>query len=140
LSTSAPLAYKNNLLDLTKEYEMNPHAKTNQTATEKATEAFSFQSMLSYADKDEYAAKALLFDIESIAFEPNAGFDGRDRWSIRVATHDGRGAELITLQSNEKRDEQMRRAATHIDSNGAIKNIRLKRSGKTYYFEDTSAR
>jgi hypothetical protein len=119
---------------------MNPHAKTSQSATEKAIEAFSFQSILPYADKDEYAAKALLFDIESIAFEPNEGFDGKDRWSVRVAPHDGRGAELITLQSNEKRDEQMRRASAFIESHGEIKSIRLKRSGKTYYFEDPPAR
>jgi hypothetical protein len=120
---------------------MNSHAKTIPGAAEKKIiEAFSFQSVVPYADKDEYAAKALLFDIESIAFEPNEGFDGKDRWSVRVTPYDGRGEELITLQSNEKRDEQMRRAAAHIQSHGAIKNIRLKRSGKTYYFEDSSAR
>jgi hypothetical protein len=116
---------------------MNPHAKTKPSAAEeKIIDAFSFQSIVPYADKDEYAAKTLLFDIQSVEFEPNEGFDGKDRWSIRVAPYDGRGDELITLQSNEKRDETMRAAAAYIESHGPIKSIRLKRSGKAYYFED----
>jgi hypothetical protein len=121
---------------------MSHATPTGRSAADKKkiAEAFSFQSVSPYAEKDEYISKALLFDVQAITFEPGAGFDGQDRWSIRVVPHDGRGEELITMQSNEKRDQQMRGAAEYIESHGAIKNVRLKKSGKTFYLENQPAR
>jgi len=114
---------------------VNTTSKSNRTTTPKNPEPFVFESGTLYADKDEYAEKSLAFEIHSITFEPNAGFEGHDRWSIRAVPSDGRGEELITLQSNEKRDEQLRTAQAYLAAHGPIKNVRLKKSGKTFYLE-----
>ena len=99
---------------------------------------FVFETGPLYAEKDEYIDKGLKFDIHSVVFEPNAGFDGQDRWAIHVAVDDGRAEEIITLQSNERRDEEMRRAQAFIASKGPIRSAHLKRAGKAYYFESES--
>ncbi len=112
--------------------------KTNRT-TKVQPEAhnFVFQSGLPYADKDEYTAKALVFDIKAISFEPNGGFEGQDRWVLRVLCHDGRGEQLLSLGSNAKRDEQLHNAKAFIEKKGPIKNSRLKLAGKAYFLENS---
>ena len=43
--------------------------------------------------------------------------------------------EIITLQSNEKRDARSREtASTHIAKQGPIPNTKLVKSGRAYYF------
>ena len=69
-----------------------------------------------YADKDEYIAKNLTFTIKHIKFQAGAGFEGADRWAVTVAAEDGRPDEIITLQSNEKRDAELQAAAAHIEA------------------------
>ena len=115
---------------------MNQPIKTNRKGASDKVAAFRFQAGIPYADKDEYAAKGLVFEIRSIDYEAKAGFEGQDRWSICVLMGDNRGSELITLQCNDKRDEQMRSAKAFIKAHGAIKGSRLKKSGRTFYFEN----
>ena len=118
---------------------MNQPIKINRKTSSTEGAVFRFDSGPPYANKDEYAAKSLIFEIRSIDYEAKAGFEGQDRWSICVHADDDRGEELITLQCNDKRDEQMRSAKAFIDANGAIKGSRLKKSGKTFYFENNPA-
>jgi hypothetical protein len=95
---------------------------------------FSFSTGLLYADKDEYLAKGLVFTIKSIEYQKGAGFDNRDRWSATISLADGRPDEIITLQANDKRDAELRAAATHIEKHGPIGSTKLVKSGKAYYF------
>ena len=115
---------------------MNQPIKTNRKGASDEVAAFRFQAGIPYADKNEYAAKGLVFEIRSIYYEANAGFEGQDRWLICVHADKDRGEELITLQCNDKRDAQMRSANAFIEVHGAIKGSRLKKSGRTFYFEN----
>lgn len=99
---------------------------------------FSFGSGQAYADNAEYAEKALPFDILSIAFEPGRGFEGHDRWAVTVQA-EGRAPEILTLGANPKRDEELRAAQAHLKRKGAIKSVRLVRSGNAYYFRSEGA-
>ena len=102
---------------------------TSQDATD-----FSFSSGALYADKDEYVAKGLIFTINAVEFQEEAGFELADRWAVTVAADDGRPDEIITLQSNEKRDAELETASTHIAKQGPIPNTKLVKSGRAYYF------
>src|SRR5690349_13170854 len=95
---------------------------------------FSFSSGVLYADKDEYIGKGLVFTINAIEFQEKAGFEQTDRWAVMVTVDDGRPDEIITLQSNERRDAELRAAADHIAKHGPIPNTQLVKSGKAYYF------
>jgi hypothetical protein len=96
---------------------------------------FSFSTAVPYADKDEYLSKNLVFTINKIDFQEGAGFEGTDRWTITVSPDDGRPDEIITLHANPKRDDQLKSAKEHISAHGPIRNVRLTRSGKAYYFD-----
>jgi hypothetical protein len=109
----------------------NERARTSHEVTE-----FSFNGVASYADKDEYVAKKLVFDIKKIEFQEKAGFEDSDRWAVSVSPKDDRPDEIITLQSNEGRDAQLYAAQAHLAKAGAIRNLRLVRSGKAFYFEN----
>jgi len=98
---------------------------------------FSFGSGKAYADNEEYASKGLQFDIMEIAFEPGAGYEGRDRWALTVNCAD-REAEILTLGSNPKRDQQLREAEAHLKRGGSLKNVRLRQSGNAYYLADAN--
>lgn len=108
--------------------------KRASTATHGATE-FSFNGSHIYADKDEYVAKKLIFEIKKVEFQEKAGFEGSARWAITVSPKDGRPDEIITLQSNDGRDEQLYAAQAHLARGGAIRNVRLTKSGKPYYLD-----
>lgn len=96
---------------------------------------FSFSSGgATYAVLDEYVSNGLVFTIQSLAFEPKAGFEGGDRWAATVSPDDGRPDEIITLQSNPKRDAELKNAAAHIEKHGPIPNSKLVKSGRAYYF------
>ncbi len=112
--------------------------KASSTSKAPASDAFSFGSGNPYADNAEYAEKALLFDILAIEFEPGRGYEGRDRWALTVKAKD-RSAEVLSLGSNEKRDEQLRNAQAHLKRGGCLKNKRLRRSRNAYYLEDVDA-
>jgi hypothetical protein len=99
----------------------------------KSESAFSFSSAPLYADKDEYVAKKLAFTIKSIEFQKGAGFEGADRFAITVSVNDGRPDEIITLQANEKRDQQLQGAKAHLEAHGSIHNVQLVKRGKTFY-------
>ena len=109
--------------------------RTSQKDNE--VEVFSFDSGALFASNEEYASKGITFDILAITFESGKGFEGSDRWSLRVKPQD-REVEIMTLGSNPGRDEQMRAAESFIDRKGAISNKRLKKSRNTYYIEDAS--
>ena len=96
---------------------------------------FSFGSGLAYADNAEYASKGLRFEILEIKFEPGRGFEGQDRWVIKVKVAD-REPEQLSLGSNPGRDEQLREAQAHLARGGIIENVQLRQSGKAYYFTD----
>ena len=95
---------------------------------------FSFSRIPLYSEKDELIAKKLIFTIKSIEFQEKAGFEQTDRWAVTVSVDDGRPDEIITLQSNEKRDAELQTAAAHIAKHGPIHNTQLVKSGKAYYF------
>jgi hypothetical protein len=109
-------------------------AKRESVSSNGATE-FSFSTGAPYADKDEYISKNLVFTINAIEYQAEAGFEGGPRWSVTVSPSDGRPDEVITLQANPKRDDQLRAARDHIAAHGPIQNIRLTKSGKAYYFD-----
>jgi len=98
-------------------------------------EEFSFGLGKPYANNDEYAEKGLLFDILSIEFEPGKGFEGRDRWALTVKAKD-RDPEVLSLNSNPRRDEQLRSAQAHLQRGGKSSNKRLRLSGNAYYLTD----
>ena len=101
-------------------------------------ETFSFSSGALYADKDEYIAKKLVFTIKAIEFEEHGGFEGAPRWTITVSVDDGRPDDLITLQSNERRDAELQAAADHIAKHAPIRSAQLVKSGKAYYFRNVA--
>jgi hypothetical protein len=111
-----------------------PPGKRASTSSNGTTE-FSFSAVASYADKDEYVSKNLVFTIKTIEFQEGAGFEGTDRWAVTVAPDDGRPDEIITLQANPKRDDQLKSAKEHIAAHGPLRNVRLTKSGKAYYFD-----
>jgi hypothetical protein len=108
--------------------------KRASTTSRESTE-FSFSSVTLYADKDEYLAKGIGFAVKAIEFQEQAGFEGGDRWAITVCPTDGRPDEIITLQSNAKRDAQLQAAKEHITKRGPISDVRLVKSGKAFYFD-----
>jgi hypothetical protein len=111
-----------------------PARDTRAQSTKDAAE-FSFSSGAKYAVKEDYLAKHVIFAITAIEYQEDAGFDGAPRWAVSVTPDDGETAEIITLQSNDKRDTEMRTAAEHIAKHGPIRNVRLVKHGKAYYFE-----
>ena len=104
-----------------------------KTQTQPTTE-FSFSNIPLFAEKDEYVEKKLVFTIKSIEYEEHGGFEGAPRWSITVSVDDGRPDEIITLQANEKRDQQMQAAKAHIEAHGPIRGVQLAKRGKAFYF------
>ncbi|HET6274549.1 MAG TPA: hypothetical protein VFE16_01260 [Candidatus Cybelea sp.] len=114
-------------------------ARTERASTTPHDAAeFSFSSGALYADKDEYVSKNLTFTIGRVEFQEKSGFDGADRWAIYVQPNDGRPEEIITLQSNENRDAELQAAAAHVEKRGPIKNTKLVKSGKAYYFRNAT--
>lgn len=99
------------------------------------SENFTFGSGHSYGDNSEYASKGLAFDILAIEFETGRGYDGQNRWLVTVKPAD-RDSEKLSLTSNPGRDEQLRAAQAHLQRGDTIKNVRLRLSGKAYYFTD----
>src|SRR5438552_44718 len=94
---------------------------------------FTFSSAIPYATKDELLEKDLSFTVKAIECQPSRGFDNQDRWAITIEPDDDRGEELLTFGSNEKRDALLKTAATFIKQQGAIRHVRLGKSGKAYY-------
>lgn len=107
--------------------------RQSRSRVENPTTEFTFGSGALYANSDEYASKALAFDILAIAFEPGKGYEGANRWAITIKAEE-RDAEILTLGANPKRDEQLREAQAHLERGGSIPNTRLRRSGSAYYF------
>lgn len=107
----------------------------SKTTSGDATD-FSFSNAPFYAEKDEYIAKNLIFTLKTIEYQVKAGFEGRDRWAIRVSPDDGRLDEIITLQANTKRDAELQAAADHIEKCGPIANVKLVKSGNAYYLRN----
>jgi len=108
--------------------------KRDSTPSHDADE-FSFSGIALFAEKDEYLEKGLIFTIKAIEYQETAGFEGAPRWAITVAPSDGRPDEIITLQANEKRDQQLQAAEKHIAARGPIHNVRLAKRGKAFYFD-----
>lgn len=100
--------------------------------------SFSFGKRQRYADNAAYAKEGTLFDIIEIAFEPERGFEHSDRWAITVRAK-GQESEVITLGSNQKRDEELRDAQRHLEHAGVIRDVRLIHSGNAYYFRSKGA-
>ncbi len=100
--------------------------------------AFAFSSAIPYADKGELIEKDLAFAVKAIEFQPERGFENQDRWAVTIVPNDGRGEELLTFGSNEKRDAQMKSAQAFVKKHGAIPDVRLRKSGKAYYLQSSS--
>ncbi len=101
----------------------------------KGTETFSFGSGTAYVKPEEIARTGLPFDISSIEFQPNRGFEGRDRWALSIQRPD-HDPEILTLGSNPGRDAQLKEAQAFLERGGSLRNIRLALRGNTYYLND----
>ena len=99
-------------------------------------EKFSFGSGQTYLDNADLASTGLRFDILEIKFEPGRGFEGHDRWLVTIKVAD-REPEQLSLGSNPGRDQQLRDAQAHLARGGKIENVRLRQSGKAYYFTES---
>jgi len=99
-------------------------------------EKFSFGSSHAYADNSEFASKGLRFNILQIKFEAGRGYEGHDRWLVTVKVAD-REPEQLSLTSNPGRDQQLRDAQAYLARGGKIENVRLRQSGKAYYFTES---
>jgi hypothetical protein len=117
---------------------MKPTRRRKEQNAPPSQGGFRFGAGRSYADNDEYAEKALLFEILAIEYEPGQGYEGRDRWALTVKAKD-RDPEILTLGANPKRGEQLRNAQAHLKRGGSLKNKRLRRSGNAYYLVDGDA-
>ncbi len=106
-----------------------------KSTVSETVEKFSFGSGHTYLDNAELASTGLRFDILEIKFEPERGFEGRDRWIVTIKTGN-REPEQISLGSNPGRDQQLRDAQSHLARGGTIENVRLRQSGKAYYFTE----
>lgn len=111
-----------------------------ERARAEAEEEFSFSNAVPYADKSEYISKELTFSVVAIEFEPERGYEGADRWAVTVESEDGRGREIVTFGSNEKRDEQMRKAQAYLARHGSIRGVHLRKSGNAYYLDNSLGR
>ena len=109
---------------------------TGKPAVSETVEKFSFGSGHAYADNSEFAGKGLRFEILEIKFEPGRGYEGHDRWLVTVKVAD-REPEQLSLGSNPARDQQLREAQSHLGRGGKIENVRLRQSGKAYYFTES---
>jgi hypothetical protein len=84
-----------------------------------------------YADKAKLAAERASFKILSIEYSPSGGFEGEARWEVKI---DLNGDEsLITLGSNEKRDQTMRAAKWGLENGKMSGFYHLQKSGNAYY-------
>lgn len=99
-------------------------------------EKFSFGSGHTFLDNAELASKGLRFDILEIKFDPGRGYQNQDRWLITIKFPEGE-PELLGLGSNPGRDQQLRDAQAYLARGGKIENVRLRQSGKAYYFTES---
>ncbi len=113
----------------------NPSAKPTSTKGISGTENFSFGTGRTFGANEEYASLGITFDILAIDFEPGRGFEGRDRWALRVKAAD-RDEQILSLGSNPGRDEELRAAQEHLKNGGAITHKRLRRKDGAYYIND----
>jgi hypothetical protein len=109
------------------------HGKSTVSET---VEKFSFGTGRTYLDNAEIASKGLRFDILEIKFDPGQGYQNQDRWLITVKFPEGE-PELLSLGSNPGRDQQLRDAQAYLARGGKITNVRLRESGKAFYFTES---
>lgn len=114
---------------------MKQPARRKGANTAEQDENFSFGSNETYAKAADYARERTAFDVLAVAFEPKRGYEGRDRWALTVQPA-GRDPEILTLGSNEKRDQELRGAQEHLKRGGLIKKKRLRLSRGAYYLEN----
>ncbi|MGA8474038.1 MAG: hypothetical protein WB681_03130 [Candidatus Cybelea sp.] len=114
----------------------NTQSTGGKPSVSETLEKFSFGTGHVYADNLEFASKGLRFDILEIKFEPGRGYEGHDRWLVTVKVAD-REPEQLSLGSNPGRDQQLRDAQAHLARGGKIENVRLRQSGKAYYFTES---
>lgn len=74
-----------------------------KSSISETVDKFSFGSGLTYLDNADLASSGLRFDILEIKFEPGRGFEGRDRWLVKIKVADGE-PEQLSLGSNPGRD------------------------------------
>lgn len=99
-------------------------------------EKFSFGSGHAYLNNAELASNGRRFDILEIKFDPGQGFQNQDRWLITIKFQEGE-LGLLSLGSNPGRDQQLRDAQAHLARGGKITNVRLRQSGKAFYFTES---
>jgi hypothetical protein len=113
-----------------------PGSQRGNSTVSETVEKFSFGSGHAYADNSEFASKGLRFDILEIKFQAGRGYEGHDRWLVTVKVVD-REPEQLSLTSNPGRDQQLRDAQAYLARGGKIENVRLRQSGKAYYFTES---
>ncbi len=114
----------------------NQTRRKRETRTTHDESGFSFSNTAAFADKDELIEKNLTFTIKSIELQEDRGYEeGTDRWAVTIAL-DGRPDEIITFGCNDQRDAQLKSAQDFLARRGSIPNIRLRKSGRAYYFEN----
>ena len=113
-----------------------PDSQRGKSTVSETVEKFSFGSGNAYLDNAELASKGLRFDILEIKFDPGRGYQNQDRWLITVKFPEG-APELLSLGSNPGRDQQLRDAQAYLARGGKITNVRLRQSGKAFYFAES---
>jgi hypothetical protein len=111
-------------------------SRRGKSTVSEPAEKFSFGSGHQYLDNAELASEGLHFDILEIKFDPGRGYQNQDRWLITIKFPEGE-PELLSLGSNPGRDQQLREAQAHLARGGKITNVRLRQSGKAYYFTES---
>jgi hypothetical protein len=113
-----------------------PESTHGKTTVSETIEKFSFGSANAYLDNAELASTGRRFDILEIKFDPGQGYQNQDRWLISIKFPDGEPG-LLSLGSNPGRDQQLRDAQAFLARGGKITNVRLRQSGKAFYFTES---
>jgi hypothetical protein len=113
-----------------------PDSTHGKATVSETVEKFSFGSGNAYLDNAELASKGLRFDILEIKFDPGKGYQNQDRWLVTIKFPEGEPG-LLSLGSNPGRDQQLRDAQAYLARGGKIENVRLRQSGKAYYFTES---
>ena len=113
-----------------------PESTHGKTTVSETIKKFFFGSANAYLDNAELASTGRRFDILEIKFDPGQGYQNQDRWLISIKFPDGEPG-LLSLGSNPGRDQQLRDAQAFLTRGGKITNVRLRQSGKAFYFTES---
>jgi hypothetical protein len=119
--------------------KVNTQKQAQVHALNKQLVSLLFCGPMRVADKNEYVKNNLVFKIVHL-MRKEGSIESADHWVVTVQPDDGRPPEVIALRCNPQRDEELWIAEDYVNDKGPMANIRLVKSGKTYYFLKPRAR